>query len=136
MATGRFKNHPDARVDASSRLFIKNSLSLSHAKGGKCQAKRLMMTHKGLPNSPPGASAVAPAGGKERELLHRWQEMSREMACYVAQAARNVPAAHLSRAEDTGEPQVWCMYRGTSLIRNCFLLGLYSRPMPRALWWF
>ena len=24
-------------------------------------------------------------------------------------------------------------YRGTSLIRNCFLLGPYSRPMPRAL---
>jgi len=26
-----------------------------------------------------------------------------------------------------------CM--GTSLIRNCFLLGPYSRPMHRALWW-
>ena len=25
--------------------------------------------------------------------------------------------------------------RDTSLIRNCFLLGPYSRPMPRALWW-
>ena len=25
-------------------------------------------------------------------------------------------------------------YRGTSLIRNCFLLGPYRRPMPRALW--
>ena len=23
-------------------------------------------------------------------------------------------------------------YRGTSLIRNCLLLGPYSRPMPRA----
>jgi hypothetical protein len=26
-------------------------------------------------------------------------------------------------------------YRGTSLIRNQTLLGPYSRPMPRALWW-
>ena len=26
-------------------------------------------------------------------------------------------------------------YMGTSLIRNCFLLGPYSRPMARALWW-
>jgi hypothetical protein len=25
--------------------------------------------------------------------------------------------------------------RGTSLIRNCHLLGPYSRLMPRALWW-
>jgi len=25
-------------------------------------------------------------------------------------------------------------YRGTSLIRNCLLLGPYSRPMPRVLW--
>ena len=25
-------------------------------------------------------------------------------------------------------------YRGASLIRNCFLLGPCSRPMPRALW--
>jgi hypothetical protein len=25
--------------------------------------------------------------------------------------------------------------RGTSLIRNCFLLGPYSKPMPRAPWW-
>ena len=25
-------------------------------------------------------------------------------------------------------------YRVTSLMRNCILLGLYSRPMPRALW--
>ena len=24
-------------------------------------------------------------------------------------------------------------YRGTSLIRNCLLLGPYSKPMPRAL---
>ena len=27
------------------------------------------------------------------------------------------------------------VYRATSLIRNCFLLGPCSRPMPRALWW-
>ena len=27
------------------------------------------------------------------------------------------------------------VYRGTSLIRNCFLLGPYCRLMPRALWW-
>ena len=26
-------------------------------------------------------------------------------------------------------------YRGTSLIRNCFPLGPYGRPVPRALWW-
>ena len=26
-------------------------------------------------------------------------------------------------------------YRGTSLIKNCPLLGPYSRPVPRALWW-
>ena len=26
-------------------------------------------------------------------------------------------------------------YRSTLLIRNGFFLGLYSRPMPRALWW-
>ena len=26
-------------------------------------------------------------------------------------------------------------YRGTSLIRNNPSLGLYSRLMPRALWW-
>ena len=26
-------------------------------------------------------------------------------------------------------------YRGTSLIRNCFLLGPYRRTMPRALRW-
>jgi len=26
-------------------------------------------------------------------------------------------------------------YRGTSLIRTCFLLGPYSRHMPRGLWW-
>jgi len=26
-------------------------------------------------------------------------------------------------------------YRGTSLIRNCFLPGPYSRTMPRALRW-
>ena len=25
--------------------------------------------------------------------------------------------------------------RGTSLIRNCLLLGSYSRPMPRTLQW-
>jgi len=25
-------------------------------------------------------------------------------------------------------------HRGTSLVRNCFLLGPYSRHMPRALW--
>jgi len=28
------------------------------------------------------------------------------------------------------EAEMW--YRGTSLIRNCFLLGPYSRSMPRA----
>ena len=28
------------------------------------------------------------------------------------------------------------LYRGTSLIRNHPPLGPYSRPMPRALWWF
>ena len=28
-----------------------------------------------------------------------------------------------------------CSYRVASLIRNSFLLGPYSRPMPRALWW-
>ena len=27
------------------------------------------------------------------------------------------------------------MYRGTSLIRNRCLLGLYSRTMSRATWW-
>ena len=27
------------------------------------------------------------------------------------------------------------IYRGTSLIRNCLLLGPYSRPVPRGLWW-
>ena len=27
------------------------------------------------------------------------------------------------------------LYRGTSLIRNSALLGLYSRTMPRTLWW-
>jgi hypothetical protein len=27
------------------------------------------------------------------------------------------------------------MYRGTSLIRNCLLLGPYIRPIPRGLWW-
>jgi len=27
-------------------------------------------------------------------------------------------------------------YRGTSLTRKRFLLGPYSRPTPRALWWF
>ena len=26
-------------------------------------------------------------------------------------------------------------YRGTSLTRNSTLVGPYSRPMPRALWW-
>ena len=26
-------------------------------------------------------------------------------------------------------------YRVTSLIRNCLLLGPYSRTMPRVLWW-
>ena len=26
-------------------------------------------------------------------------------------------------------------YRGTSLIRNRYPLGPYSRTMPRALWW-
>ena len=26
-------------------------------------------------------------------------------------------------------------YRGASLIRNCPLLGPYSRPMPGPLWW-
>ena len=26
-------------------------------------------------------------------------------------------------------------YMGTSLIRNCFLLGPHIRTMPRALWW-
>ena len=26
-------------------------------------------------------------------------------------------------------------YKGTSLVRNCFPLRPYSRPMPRALWW-
>jgi len=26
-------------------------------------------------------------------------------------------------------------YRGISLIRNCLLLGTYSRPVPRALGW-
>ena len=30
----------------------------------------------------------------------------------------------------------WTMvYRGTSLIRNTPLLGLYSRDIPRVLWW-
>jgi len=27
------------------------------------------------------------------------------------------------------------VYRVTSLIRNCFLLGPCSWPMPRSLWW-
>jgi len=27
------------------------------------------------------------------------------------------------------------VYRGTSLVRNRHLLGPYSRPMARALWW-
>ena len=27
------------------------------------------------------------------------------------------------------------VYRSTSLKRNCFPLGPYSKPMPRALWW-
>ena len=31
-------------------------------------------------------------------------------------------------------PQDERAYRGTSLIRNCLLLGPYSRTMPRALW--
>ena len=26
-------------------------------------------------------------------------------------------------------------YRGTSLIRNCLLLGPYSRAVPMVLWW-
>ena len=26
-------------------------------------------------------------------------------------------------------------YRGTSLLRNCFPLGPYSRPIPKVLWW-
>jgi len=26
-------------------------------------------------------------------------------------------------------------YSGASPIRNCFLLGPYNRPMPRAIWW-
>ena len=28
------------------------------------------------------------------------------------------------------------VYRGTSRITHCFLLGPYRRPMPKALWWF
>ena len=28
------------------------------------------------------------------------------------------------------------MYRGTSLIRNTPLLGLYNRTIPTVLWWF
>ena len=30
----------------------------------------------------------------------------------------------------------WRVYEGTSLMRNCLLLGPYSRTMPRALWLF
>ena len=31
--------------------------------------------------------------------------------------------------------KIWrCAYRGTSLIRNCLLLGIYSGPTPRDLW--
>ena len=29
----------------------------------------------------------------------------------------------------------WSAYRGTSIIRNCLLVGPYSRTMPRALRW-
>ena len=30
----------------------------------------------------------------------------------------------------------WDMYRGTSLMRIGLPAGLFSSPMPRALWWF
>ena len=29
----------------------------------------------------------------------------------------------------------FCVYRGTSLIRNCAHLGPDSRTIPRAIWW-
>ena len=37
--------------------------------------------------------------------------------------------------EGTRFPTPRCGSRGTSLIRNTLLLGPYSRPRPRALWW-
>ena len=33
-------------------------------------------------------------------------------------------------------PRLRTGYRGTSLIRNTPLLGLYSRTIPQVLWWF
>ena len=45
---------------------------------------------------------------------------------YPASAQHNTPSPQLHHT---------VCYRDTSLIRNCFLLGPYSRPLPRALWW-
>ena len=41
------------------------------------------------------------------------------------------PAAGLAKVL----PFLFEGYRGTSLIRNCLLLGPYNKPVPRVIWW-
>ena len=45
-----------------------------------------------------------------------------------------VRAVLFDKAGAHGAGPWYALYRGASLIRNCFLLGPYSRPMPRTLW--
>ena len=47
---------------------------------------------------------------------------------HYVEAVRTLAADFVSSA-----PVCLSRYRGTSLIRNCLLLGPYSRPMTRAL---
>ena len=59
-------------------------------------------------------------------------EIERVMGCVVEQEEPGVVSLRGS-ADLVPPPPGWA-YRGTSLMRNCFLLGPYSRILPRALW--
>ena len=63
---------------------------------------------------------------------------------HTIQAAKKKKVRVLQESGEVGSSQEMAIscrpsevafYMGTSLIRNCFLLGPYSRPMLRALWW-
>ena len=64
----------------------------------------------------PEAALVGGCGGLVRPLSHQ--------VSFVTAANAVLPRA----------PPAQPPYRGASLIRNRFLLGSYSRPMPRSLW--
>ena len=71
-------------------------------------------------------------GGEGDRDLAQYQgerERERELVCQRERGAGGMKETLLSTERAA-------VHRGTSLIRNCLLLGPYIRPMPRAIWWF